>query len=118
MTRVRTRTLLIAGAVLALVLAGFVSYYASQSPDGLEKVSADKGIDAKEQDHQLKDGPLADYNVKGVHNERLSGGLAGVIGVAATLAVGTGVFWLVRRRPVDAAPARPARDAVDSGSGS
>ncbi|MGC0420851.1 high-affinity Fe2+/Pb2+ permease [Embleya sp. AB8] len=98
MTRVRTRTLLIAGVLLAVVLAGFVSYYASKSPDGLEKVSADKGINAKEQDHQFKDGPLADYNVKGVHNERLSGGLAGVIGVAATLLVGTGVFWLVRKR--------------------
>ncbi len=115
MTRVRTRTLLIAGVLLALVLAGFVSYYASQSPDGLEKVSADKGIDAKEQDHQLKDGPLADYSVKGVHNERLSGGLAGVIGVGATLLVGTGVFWLVRKRSPGTDPAG-ARTA-DSGAG-
>jgi cobalt/nickel transport system permease protein len=101
-TRVRTRTLLIAGAVLALVLAGFVSFYASQSPDGLEKVSADKGIDAKEKDHQMKDAPLADYGVEGVDNERLSGGLAGVIGVGATLVVGSGVFWVLRKRSAGA----------------
>src|SRR4051794_29732800 len=98
MNRVRTRTLLICGFLIALVLAGFVSFYASQSPDGLEKVSADKGIDANEKDHQMKDAPLADYSVKGVHNERISGGLAGIIGVGATLLVGTGVFWVVRGR--------------------
>lgn len=96
--KIRTRTLLAAGALVALVLAGVFSYYASQSPDGLEKVAADKGIDAKEKPHDMADGPLADYSVKGVHNERLSGGLAGVLGVGATLLVGTGVFWVVKRR--------------------
>lgn len=98
MAKVRTRTLLIAGALLALVFAGVISFYASQSPDGLEKVAADKGIDAKAEDHALADGPLADYSVKGVDNERFSGGLAGVLGVGGTLLVGTGVFWVVKRR--------------------
>jgi len=105
MTRVRTRTLLIAGFVLALILAGVVSFYASGSPDGLEKVSADKGIDAKAEDHQFQDAPLADYGVEGVDDARLSGGLAGVIGVGATLLVGTGLFLLVRRRAPEPAPA-------------
>ncbi|MGW9449994.1 energy-coupling factor ABC transporter permease [Streptomyces sp. NPDC055632] len=90
----------IGGVVTALVLAGFVSFYASASPDGLEKVAADKGIDAKaeEYEHATADSPLADYGVRGIAAERLSGGLAGVIGVGATLAVGTGVFLVVRRR--------------------
>ncbi|MEW1904284.1 MULTISPECIES: energy-coupling factor ABC transporter permease [unclassified Streptomyces] len=94
------RKLWIGGLVTALVLAGFVSFYASASPDGLEKVAADKGIDAKaeEYEHATADSPLADYGVQGVAAERLSGGLAGVIGVGATLAVGTGVFLVVRRR--------------------
>ncbi|MER8233709.1 energy-coupling factor ABC transporter permease [Streptomyces sp. NPDC094049] len=87
-----------AGVVTALVLAGFVSFYASASPDGLEKVAADKGIDAKAEEHATADSPLADYGVKGIEAPRLSGGLAGVIGVGATLAVGTGAFWTVRRR--------------------
>ncbi|MET8504592.1 energy-coupling factor ABC transporter permease [Streptomyces sp. NPDC004787] len=92
------RTLWIIGVVTALVLAGFVSFYASASPDGLEKVAADQGIDRKVAPHAAADSPLADYGVKDVSNARLSGGLAGVIGVAATLAVGTGAFWVVRRR--------------------
>lgn len=98
MAKVRTRTLVLAGLLVALVLAGVISFYASQSPDGLEKVAADKGMDGKVEDHALADGPLADYGVKGVDNERFSGGLAGVLGVTATLAVGTGVFWVLRRR--------------------
>ncbi|MFD8209206.1 energy-coupling factor ABC transporter permease [Streptomyces sp. NPDC059695] len=92
------KKLWIGGVVTALVLAGFVSFYASASPDGLEKVAADQGIDAKVEDHAAADSPLADYGVKGVEAPRLSGGLAGVIGVGATLAVGSGAFWVVRRR--------------------
>ncbi|WP_055548514.1 energy-coupling factor ABC transporter permease [Streptomyces sp. NBRC 110028] len=87
-----------AGLGAALLCAGVVSFYASASPDGLEKVAQDKGIDQKTEDHAAKDSPLADYGVKDISNARLSGGLAGVIGVGATLAVGTGVFVVVRRR--------------------
>ncbi|MFJ8163005.1 energy-coupling factor ABC transporter permease [Streptomyces sp. NPDC096136] len=93
-----TRKLWLTGLATALVLAGFVSFYASASPDGLEKVAADKGIDSKVQEHAAADSPLADYGVKDVDDARLSGGLAGVIGVGATIAVGSGVFWAVRRR--------------------
>lgn len=100
------------GLVTALVLAGFVSYYASASPDGLEKVAADKGIDKKVEDHAAKDSPLADYGVKDISDARISGGLAGVIGVGVTVVAGTGIFWSVRRRQTkDAGPAR-VPDAV------
>ncbi|MGW8765777.1 energy-coupling factor ABC transporter permease [Streptomyces sp. NPDC055815] len=97
------KKLWIGGVVTALVLAGFVSFYASASPDGLEKVAADKGIDKNVEEHAAADSPLADYGVKGIEAPRLSGGLAGVIGVGATLAVGTGAFWVVRRRKAAAA---------------
>ncbi|THA85503.1 energy-coupling factor ABC transporter permease [Streptomyces sp. A0592] len=89
------------GLVTALVLAGFVSFYASANPDGLEKVAADKGIDEKVEEHAAADSPLADYGVKDVDDARLSGGLAGVIGVGVTVVAGTGVFWAVRRRSSD-----------------
>lgn len=92
------RKVWITGLVASLVLAGFVSFYASASPDGLEKVAADKGIDAKAEKHATADSPLADYGVKDVGNARLSGGLAGVIGVGVTVVAGTGIFWTVRRR--------------------
>ncbi|MFF9982699.1 energy-coupling factor ABC transporter permease [Streptomyces erythrochromogenes] len=89
------------GLVTALVLAGFVSFYASANPDGLEKVAADKGIDEKVEEHAAAGSPLADYGVKDVDDARLSGGLAGVIGVGVTVVAGTGIFWAVRRRKAD-----------------
>ncbi len=92
------KRLLAVGVLVAAVLAGIVSYYASSSPDGLEKVAQDKGINAKEEDHRLGDSPLADYGVKGVDDERASVGLAGVIGVGVVLVAGTGLFWGLRRR--------------------
>ncbi|MFD3946954.1 energy-coupling factor ABC transporter permease [Streptomyces sp. NPDC058579] len=96
----------IGGLVAALVLAGFVSFYASASPDGLEKVAADKGFDKNVEEHAAAGSPLADYGVEGIEAARLSGGLAGVIGVGATLAVGTGAFWLVRRRRTESTGAQ------------
>ncbi|MFE3215557.1 energy-coupling factor ABC transporter permease [Streptomyces antimycoticus] len=101
-----TRRVWFAGLAAALLCAGVVSFYASASPDGLEKVAHDKGIDAKEEDHAAKDSPLADYGVRDISDARLSGGLAGVIGVGATLAVGSGVFIVVRRRRATAESGR------------
>ncbi|WP_030774842.1 energy-coupling factor ABC transporter permease [Streptomyces sp. NRRL F-2664] len=96
-----TRKVWATGLVTALVLAGFVSFYASASPDGLEKVAADKGIDEKAEEHAAAGSPLADYSVEDVDDARLSGGLAGVIGVGVTVVAGTGIFWAVRRRRSD-----------------
>ncbi|MGW3986802.1 energy-coupling factor ABC transporter permease [Streptomyces sp. NPDC004830] len=87
-----------AGLVTSLVLAGFVSFYASANPDGLEKVAGDNGIDEKTEEHAAADSPLADYGVEDVDDARLSGGLAGVIGVGVTVVAGSTVFWAVRRR--------------------
>jgi cobalt/nickel transport system permease protein len=86
------------GLAASLVLAGFVSFYASASPDGLEKVASDKGIDSKAEEHAAADSPLADYSIEGLTDSRISGGLAGVIGVGVTVVAGTGVFWAVRKR--------------------
>ncbi|MFF5161058.1 energy-coupling factor ABC transporter permease [Streptomyces sp. NPDC000348] len=92
------RKVWITGLVTSLVLAGFVSFYASADPDGLEKVATDHGIDEKAEEHAAAGSPLADYGVEDVDDARLSGGLAGVIGVGVTVVAGTGVFWAVRRR--------------------
>ncbi|MFG3291594.1 energy-coupling factor ABC transporter permease [Streptomyces sp. NPDC048179] len=96
--RTSRRALWVTGLVTSLVLAGFVSFYASADPDGLEKVAHDKGIDTKVEEHASADSPLADYGVKDVSDARLSGGLAGVIGVGTTVVAGSAVFWAVRRR--------------------
>lgn len=88
---------LLAGLLLAFVLAGFLSGYASSSPDGLEKVAGDEGFLESGEDSAVSGSPLADYALRGVEDERLAGGLAGVIGVVLTIAVGTLVFFAVSR---------------------
>ncbi|MFC7841359.1 energy-coupling factor ABC transporter permease [Streptomyces sp. NPDC057382] len=104
-----------AGLVTSLVLAGFVSFYASANPDGLEKVAGDNGIDEKAEEHAAADSPLADYGVEDVDDARLSGGLAGVIGVGVTVVAGSTVFWAVRRRRTgDTSPSDTA-NATDGG---
>jgi cobalt/nickel transport protein len=90
---------LISGFIASLFLAGVVSFYASSSPDGLEKVAGDIGFIDSAKEHTNSDGVLADYGVKGVENARLSTGAAGVIGVIATGAISTGLFFLIRRKP-------------------
>ncbi|UNS97471.1 energy-coupling factor ABC transporter permease [Streptomyces tubbatahanensis] len=97
-SRRSARSLWLAGLAVTVVCAGGLSFYASASPDGLEKVAADNGIDEKAEDHAAEGSPLADYGVEDIANGRLSGGLAGVIGAGATLAVGSGVFVVLRRR--------------------
>lgn len=88
----------IGGALVSLLLAGGVSFYASSHPDGLEKVAGDIGFIETAKDHANADGVLADYGVEGVENERASVGLAGVAGVLATGAVATGLFIYLGKR--------------------
>ena len=70
--------------LVTIGLAGIVSFYASSSPDGLEKVAEDVGFIETAKDHSLDNSALADYGVAGIENERLSVGIAGILGVIAT----------------------------------
>ena len=96
------RFALVLGAV-TFVIAGYVSFYASSHPDGLEHVAESTGFIDTADEHATAEGPLADYAVKGIDSDRLSGGLAGVIGVAVTLVLAGGLALVVRRRTPDAA---------------
>lgn len=91
------RAIVLVGLLVALVLAGVASYYASSDPDGLNKVAADQGFDSREKGHGLKDSPFAGYETTGVDDGRLSGGLAGVVGVGVTFLVVGGLVYAVRR---------------------
>jgi cobalt/nickel transport protein len=86
-----------AGLILALVLAFFVSPSASGDPDGLNKAAIDKGFAETKRDHALEDAPTAGYEVRGVDDDRLSTGVAGVIGVAVTFSVAGAVMLVVKR---------------------
>jgi cobalt/nickel transport system permease protein len=97
----RTRIVTLTGLLLALVLAGVVSYYASASPDGLDRVATDKGFDKGEKAHPLEESPVSGYSLRGVDDERVSGGLAGVAGVGVTFLAGGALALVLRRRNQD-----------------
>jgi len=106
------RALIIAGMVVTLLLAGVVSYYASSSPDGLNKVATDRGFNKGEEPHDLEDGPFAGYESSFIDNGRFSGAVAGIVGVGATFLLVGGLALAVRRRgDGDAARVSDDRDA-------
>jgi cobalt/nickel transport protein len=110
MTR-RLGWFLAGGLLVALLLAGVVSSFASSSPDGLDataregctfnaagEITGGTCMLQREQGHQLGRSPLAGYGIRGIDNPYLSTGLSGMLGVLVTFAIGGGVFRLVRRR--------------------
>lgn len=99
--RISTRAVVLGGVVLALLLAAVVSFYASGSPDGLERVAENLGFAGTAGEHAAGDSPLADYGVSGIGDARLSGGLAGVIGVCVVGIVMYGLTRLLRRSDSD-----------------
>ena len=116
--RLSRRNFLVLGLLVAVGLAIFVSPFASSSPDGLEKVAADKGIDADAKPHALADGPLADYGVAGIDDERVSTGLSGLVGVVLVFAVCLGGFGLLRVVRSKVKPSAPqTRDGTVSPRG-
>jgi cobalt/nickel transport protein len=94
----RTRTFLVVGLLLTLLVAGVASYYASSHPDGLEYVAGQVGFGDRAEDGAAAESPFADYRVGG-DDSRWSGGAAGVIGVLLVLGLTGGLTLLVRRRP-------------------
>lgn len=93
----RSRALLLAALLVTLLVAGGVSQYASSAPDGLTKVAEDTGLASAERRHAGGDSPLAGYAADWLPGDGMSRAVAGVAGVVVTLAVGCGVFVLVRR---------------------
>lgn len=96
--RISTGRLVAAGLVVCALLAGVVSLWASGSPDGLEYVAEKLGFGNTAGEHASADSPLADYGLSGVGNERLSGALAGVIGIVVVAVIAFGLMYLLRRR--------------------
>jgi cobalt/nickel transport protein len=98
MSRVSTKALVVTGLLVALLLAGVVSFYASTSPDGLNRVAEDKGFSKTQSRHASDGSPFAGYGTEGVSDGRLSKGVAGVVGCVVVLALAGGLIVVVRRR--------------------
>jgi cobalt/nickel transport protein len=82
--KVSTKVVAAGLLLVALLLAGVVSRFASDDPDGLTKVSEDHGFAHTEKTH---DSPLGGY-----------GALTGVLGVLVVLGLAGGLTYAVRRR--------------------
>lgn len=100
----KARRFLLGFLVVSLLIAGVGSFYASSHPDGLEFVAEKTGFSQTAESSPVAGSPLEDYNVSGVDNERISGGLAGIIGALVVLTLSTGLFAVVRRRRTDTNP--------------
>lgn len=88
---------------LALVIAVFVSPFASRHPGGLEKLALDyesRGRAMVVYYHA----PLAEYVVPGIDNERMANGVAGLIGVLLTFGVcwTTGMLFVDKKQEITA----------------
>jgi hypothetical protein len=90
----------ILAVAVAVGLAGAASPFASASPDGLEKVAADKAF--LDRGEAQKTSLLSDYAVPGVGDERVATGLAGFTGTLLVFGAGYGVAFVARRRAVPA----------------
>lgn len=84
MRRPGTTVVVTVALLVALVLAGVVSRFASDHPDGLTKVSEDHGFAHTQETH---DSVVGGY-----------GSLTGVLGVLVVLGLAGGVAYAVRRR--------------------
>ena len=100
--------------LVALLIAGVGSYYASTHPDGLESVAEKTGFSDQAKESATSDGPFAGYSTRGIDDARLSGGVAGVVGSLLVLVLAGGLAWTVRRRgPVEDAAEDAVEDAVE-----
>ncbi|MBC8093732.1 MAG: PDGLE domain-containing protein [Pseudonocardia sp.] len=94
--------------IIALLIAGGLSYFAASTPDGLDSATLagctldedgepDGGtcIAQNAQDHPLAEGPFADYSLAGGEG---TVGIAGIVGVLVTLVIAGGLFWVLRKR--------------------
>ena len=98
--RPSTRSVVAVGVTVSLLVAGVLSAWASTHPDGLSQVATSLGFADRARDSAASGSPLADYATTGVSDPRLSGGLAGVVGVVVVgLVMVLLLAWL--RRPSD-----------------
>jgi cobalt/nickel transport protein len=83
------------GLVICVIIGGFISLFASESPDGLERVAEDEGFveEAGENSFEI----MPDYIIPGIESETASTSLAGIIGVLMMFVLAYGLGKLLRR---------------------
>jgi len=94
----RNRHTLIAGALVALLVAGVVSYFASRNPDGLEATQVRLGIAASPDGGVAPPpSPFKDYGLRWLPAGFASNAVAGLAGTVLVLAILLGLGALLKR---------------------
>ncbi|MBC6435728.1 cobalt transport protein [Nostoc sp. HG1] len=103
----RNRAFVLSGLGIALLVAVFLSPFASQDPDGLDRVSQDQGFDKKAAEEPISHKlpfyqVFEEYALRGVP-EQVATPIAGLVGTLATFGLAWGVGKLAVRnsRPQD-----------------
>jgi cobalt/nickel transport protein len=92
----KTKALILAGLLFALVLGIFISPFASPHPDGLEWVAEQKGfLELSEGEPSWKASLIPDYALPGVSSEAVATAVAGLAGTILVFAVGWGIGALI-----------------------
>jgi cobalt/nickel transport protein len=86
------------GLGVSLLLALFLSPFASSSPDGLKKVAETKGFVEKGEELTFwKYAPFSKYAIPWIKNEKVSTALSGLIGTLAIFFIAMGIGKLIKR---------------------
>ncbi len=86
------RGFLVTGLLVTLLVAGVASFYASSHPDGLEYVAEKTGfLDTAEDSPDRRTARSPTTASRASSDPRLSGGLAGVLGVVTVLVLAGGL---------------------------
>ncbi len=84
---------------LSLLMALFLSPFASSSPDGLEKVAQTKGFLGQEVERTLwHHAPLQDYSIPWIEHTKMSRAFSGLIGTLSIFLISFGIGNLIRKK--------------------
>jgi len=110
--KISNKKVISAFLVLSLIVGVFISWFASQNPDGLEwsmlRTSGSEKLETKEDVHEIianiqeKTAILMDYNLKiekpSENLEKLGTSVAGISGIILTTGFSLGIGYLIKRR--------------------
>jgi cobalt/nickel transport protein len=92
------RNFVIGALIFSVLLAIFISPFASKSPDGLEKVAEDKKFLSSGEGQEKWKAPLPDYSIPGIKHEGLSTSVAGIVGTLITFIIALAVAFLLKKK--------------------
>jgi cobalt/nickel transport protein len=81
------KKLLMAGFIVAILVAAILSPFASSYPDGLERVAKDKGFIILAEGKELIKAWMLDYVFPGLNHEGAATAVAGIIGTVLVFVV-------------------------------